>query len=118
MVFHLVHIHGGINLDGWRFKSGPSTIFDRGRAQFRALGGVLGRAWAFSPGGGLVMLLLTWVRQRVLWWPFHPVGFPIGANMLMNHIWFSVFIAWSVKKAILRFVGLLSIAPARLFSWG
>ena len=25
--------------------------------------------------------------------------------MLMNHIWFSVFIAWSVKKAILRFGG-------------
>ena len=51
------------------------------------------------------MLLLTWARQRLLWWPFHPVGFPIGANMLMNHIWFSVFIAWSIKKAILRFGG-------------
>ena len=104
MVFHLVHIHGGINLDGWRFKSGPLTIFDRAVRNLEP-SGVYWQGLGFFAGGGVVMLLLTWVRQRVLWWPFHPVGFPIGANMLMNHIWFSVFIAWSVKKAILRFGG-------------
>ena len=31
MVFHLAYKYGGINLDGWRFRGGPSTIYDAAR---------------------------------------------------------------------------------------
>ena len=33
MVFHLAYKYGGINLDGWRFHGGPSTIYDAARAR-------------------------------------------------------------------------------------
>ncbi|MFP6645579.1 MAG: DUF6784 domain-containing protein [Candidatus Latescibacterota bacterium] len=33
------------------------------------------------------------------------MGFPIGGNLLMNRVWFSVFLAWLLKKLILRYGG-------------
>ena len=39
------------------------------------------------------------------WWPIHPIGFPIGANAMMNTVWFSVFLAWLIKRIVLRFGG-------------
>lgn len=101
MVFHLVYLYGGINLDVWRFKSGPQTIFNMAARTLEPTG-IYWPGLGFFVGGGAVMLALTWARQRLLWWPLHPLGFPIGANMLMNPIWFSVFIAWTIKTVVLE----------------
>jgi len=117
MVFHLVYHYGGINLDAWRFKSGPMTIFDMAAHNLKPTG-VNWPGLGFFFGGGMVMLLLTWMRQRLLWWPFHPIGFPIGANMLMNHIWFSVFIAWGVKVVVLRYGGAAFYRSSQTFFLG
>jgi len=51
------------------------------------------------------MVMLSWARQQLLWWPLHPIGFPIAANMMMNKAWFCVLVAWLCKKTILRFGG-------------
>ena len=51
------------------------------------------------------MALLMFLRQRFVWWPLHPLGFPIGANHMMNTVWFNVFLAWSIKSLILRYGG-------------
>ena len=104
MVLHMAHRHGGINLVGWFFKGGPSTVYNY------AVRGLepAGVAWdglAFCAGGGAVMLLLMWARHHVLWWPLHPLGFAVAANHLMDKIWFSIFIAWGVKRLVLRFGG-------------
>ena len=55
MVLHMAHRHGGINLVGWFFKGGPSTVYNY------AVRGLepAGVAWdglAFCAGGGAVML--------------------------------------------------------------
>ena len=51
------------------------------------------------------MALMMWARQYLAWWPLHPIGFPIGANPIMTHVWFSVFLAWAAKVVILRYGG-------------
>ena len=51
------------------------------------------------------MALLLWARQRVAWWPLHPIGFPIAATGMLHGVWFSVFLAWSVKTLILKYGG-------------
>ena len=117
MVFHLVHIHGGINLDAWRFKLGPATIYDMTVRTLKPTE-IYWPGWSFFLGGGIVMLALTWARQRLLWWPVHPIGFPVGSNMLMTHIWFSVFIAWAVKKSVLRFGGAALYRSSQTFFLG
>ena len=107
MVFHLAYKYGGINLDAWRFRGGPATIYDMARRTLEPAGA----DWlglSFFAGGAAVMVLLTWARQYLLWWPLHPLGFAIGANFMMNKAWFCVLTAWSIKKLVMRFGG-----PAR-----
>ncbi len=117
MVFHLAYKYGGINLDSWRFHGGPSTIYN---AAQRALEPV-GADWlglAFFAGGAAVMALLTWARHHVLWWPFHPIGFPIGANFMLDKIWACVLLAWALKKLILRFGGAAHYRTSQHFFMG
>ena len=35
----------------------------------------------------------------------YPIGFPLGANTMMDRVWFSVFLAWVIKRAVLKFGG-------------
>ena len=117
MVFHLAYKYGGINLDGWRFHGGPSTIYN---AAQRALEPA-GADWlglTFFAGGAVVMGLLTWARHHVLWWPFHPIGFPIGANFMLDKIWSCVLLAWALKKLILRFGGAAHYRTSQHFFMG
>ena len=64
------------------------------------------------------MALMMFARQRFAWWPVHPIGFPIGANSMMNHVWFSVFLAWLIKKAILRYGGAALYKRSQAFFLG
>ncbi|MCY4606175.1 MAG: hypothetical protein OXE49_18230, partial [Gemmatimonadetes bacterium] len=117
MVFHLAYKYGGINLDGWRFHGGPSTIYN---AAQRALEPA-GADWlglTFFAGGAVVMGLLAWARHHVLWWPFHPIGFPIGANFMLDKIWACVLLAWALKKLILRFGGAAHYRTSQHFFMG
>ena len=59
----------------------------------------------FLLGGGGAMALLMLARQRLSWWPLHPVGFPVAATNLMNAVVTSVFLAWAAKVLVLRFGG-------------
>ena len=34
--------------------------------------------WIHTFVGGGIMALLMWARLRLLWWPLHPIGYPIG----------------------------------------
>ena len=64
------------------------------------------------------MLALTWLRQRFLWWPLHPIGFPIMANWIVDWMWFSVFLAWLIKVTMLRYGGAQLFNRSRIFFLG
>ena len=117
MVLHMAYKYGGINLDAWRFKGGPETIFNNAARNLEPLG-VDWPGITFMIGGAVVMLLLTWARQYILWWPLHPIGFPIGANFMMNKAWLSVMIAWGLKKLILRYGGAARYQSSQYFFLG
>lgn len=51
------------------------------------------------------MALLYLARQRLPWWPLHPIGFPIAAVDLMYYTVTSVFVAWLIKVIVLRYGG-------------
>jgi hypothetical protein len=104
MIFHMSYLHGGINLGPWFFNGLPTVAYDAAVRNIEPAGPYW-PGWAFFGGGGVVMAVMMWGRQRLPWFPFHPIGFPIGANLLMNRVWFSVFLAWVLKKLILRYGG-------------
>ena len=68
--------------------------------------------------GGAVMLLLTWLRQRFLWWPLHPIGFPIMTSWIVDWMWFSVFFAWLIKVVVLKYGGAPLFSRTRNFFLG
>ncbi len=116
-VFHLAHTHGGVSVDNWFFKGAPSVVFDTAARNLEPTG-VHWSGMGFLFGGGLLMALMMWVRHRVPWWPVHPIGFPIGANFMMERVWGSVFIAWVVKVLVLRFAGAAAYRSSQFFFLG
>jgi hypothetical protein len=51
------------------------------------------------------MVLLMLARHHFLWWPLHPIGYPIGAVWLMDQLWFSIFLAWLIKLVAMKYGG-------------
>ena len=105
MIFNMAYQHGGINLNSWFFKSAPAVAYNFAQRHVDSTVGIYWPGWGFFAGGGVTMFLLTVARQRFLWWPIHPIGFPIGGNYLMEKVWFSVFLAWFLKIILMRYGG-------------
>lgn len=55
--------------------------------------------------GFLITALLFVMRNRFVWWPFHPIGFAIANTSTMSAIWLPMFIAWLLKSLILKYGG-------------
>lgn len=53
--------------------------------------------------GATIMLLLELLHYKFLWWPFHPLGFPISS--VFGGMWFSVFVAYLFKNVVLKYGG-------------
>ena len=64
------------------------------------------------------MALLMWARHQLLWWPLHPIGYPIGAVWLMDQLWFSIALAWLLKLVAMKYGGPSLFRPARPFFLG
>ena len=68
---------------------------------------------AMAVGGGFTLLLFS-LRQRFVWFPFHPVGYIMMQTYPMKVLWFSTFIGWALKAVIMRYggpKGLLTLLP-------
>jgi hypothetical protein len=59
---------------------------------------------AMTAGAGFTLLLFQ-LRQRLVWFPFHPVGFIMMQTYPMSVLWFSIFIGWVLKSVIMRYGG-------------
>ena len=71
-------------------------------------------SWGFAAIGATVQLLLTIAYQRFIWWPIHPLIFPVGAIWCTHQLMPAIFVAWAVKAAVLHYGGVKlyrSIAP-------
>lgn len=53
--------------------------------------------------GAIVMFIFGVMHYRFLWWPFHPLGFPISSAF--GSMWFSVFLALIIKSVVLKYGG-------------
>ena len=62
------------------------------------------------------MGLLLLARRYWVWWPLHPIGFPISAAF--HWMAFNAFLAWLVKGPILRYGGVRAYRQVRPFFLG
>ena len=116
-VMHLAYRDGGINTSGWFFNNMPKIIYQTA-VRGMETEGMYWPGMVFVAIGGAGMLALTWLRQRFLWWPLHPIGFPIMTSWIVDWMWFSVFLAWAIKVTILKYGGAPLFARSRYFFLG
>jgi len=105
----IVYTHSGMACNPW-------FITGAGPGGFRLLANFLQtprepsltNAVAMAAGGGFT-LLLFYLRQHFMWFPFHPVGFIMMQTYPMKVLWFSIFIGWAIKAVIARYGGVKTL---------
>ncbi len=57
--------------------------------------------------GASITAVLHVMRQRFLWWPFHPLAYAaiMGPQFMGDRYGFSIFIGWLVRRLVHRFGG-------------
>ncbi|MFH1567946.1 MAG: DUF6785 family protein [Gemmatimonadota bacterium] len=101
----LAYTYGGINLNNWYFVGLPQWPFDYMVSVYNAPEPFLPRL-LYTAFGGAFMGVLLLLRHRFIWWPLHPIGFPIANTYtIVSYGWFSIFLAWLLKATILRYGG-------------
>ena len=103
LILYLAYHYGGINLDQWLFNNLPRYPYEfMARNIYDPTGPNLS-GWIHTGVGAAVMAGLMLAQNRFLWWPFHPLGFPISC--VFDRMWFSVFVAWLIKGVVLKYGG-------------
>ncbi len=116
LVLSLGYRHGGVNLGGYFFTAMNTYNYAAAERALSATRSLLG--YGFFAGGATVMGLLIWARQRLPWWPLHPVAYPISATNIMGYVAFSAFVAWALKLILLRLGGPSLYRRGRTFFLG
>ena len=75
-------------------------------------------SWIHAGIGALIMLGLSAARWYYVWWPLHPLGYPIGPIWIMDHLWFNMFLAWAIKVVVLKYGGVKLYRMTRPFFLG
>lgn len=61
--------------------------------------------FTMATGGGVVLFLFFMMRMFVKW-PFHPLGYIIGATAIMRALWFCTLLGWFIKVVTVRVFGI------------
>ena len=115
---HVAYAHGGANANRWFFEQGPTLPFRYVESVLKTPTGASRAGWLFRGIGAGVMALLVFMHHRFVWWPLHPLGFPVASLWLTDQLWFSVFLAWAVKVLVLRYGGAELYHRTRFFFLG
>ena len=115
---NVAYAHGGANANDWLFHAGPTLPFHYVTRLIKTPEGPSVSGLLFGGIGAAVMALLMLLNQRFVWWPLHPLGFPIASLWLTDQLWFSIFIAWAVKAMVLRYGGADLYKRTRFFFLG
>ncbi|MFC1715256.1 DUF6785 family protein [Candidatus Poribacteria bacterium] len=106
VLLKLAYSNGGLNCNDWFFGGGAKAPFNFFVSKILNPSEPNWLGWYIKAGGALGMLFLMFMRARFLWWPFHPIGFAIGPVWIMDHIWFTIFLAWLIKTIVVKYGGL------------
>jgi len=63
---------------------------------------------SYMTGGFILVIILTALRMRFVWWPFHPAGYALATSYAMDYFWFAFFVSWLIKFILIKQGGLKS----------
>ncbi len=115
VVMELGYSYGALNL---KIPGGQHGFYDYAAGLIRTPSEPHLWGWINTGIGAGVMLLLMLARWYYVWWPLHPLGYPIGPTGIMDHLWFDMFLAWLIKVSVLRYGGVALYRKTRPFFMG
>ncbi|MFC1715279.1 DUF6785 family protein [Candidatus Poribacteria bacterium] len=69
--------------------------------------------------GSSFVVLLSILRTRFVWWPIHPVAYPLSSpGWGSDYTWSSIFISWLAKFLVLKYGGHRAHSKAAYFFAG
>ncbi len=71
-----------------------------------------------SAAGLGIVLGLSALRTRFVWWPLHPIGYAVSGMDGVAYYWFPIFLSWAIKTLILRYGGTKMYRQALPFFFG
>ena len=104
LTLYLAYEHGAINLSNFYFNNVAQYPYNFMSKNVQTPEGPSPGMWSHTWVGAGIMGALMWLQYRFVWWPFHPLGFPISC--VFGSMWFSVFVAWAIKGTVLKYGGL------------
>jgi len=104
LTLYLAYEHGAINLSSFYFNNVAQYPYSFMSKNIQSPQGPSPGMWLHTGFGAMIMGALMWLQYRLVWWPFHPLGFPISC--VFGKMWFSVFVAWVLKGSVLKYGGL------------
>ena len=116
MLLRLAYNYGAINLRPPNFIWLPNYVFDYTAARIANPTESYWLGWFHTGVGSTVMALLLLARRLWVWWPLHPIGFPISSTF--HWMAFNAFLAWLIKGPILRYGGVRTYRRVRPFFLG
>ena len=102
LVLDLAYEHGGLNTS-WYFRGQTLQPWEDAAARLGTMTEPNWSYWGHAGLGAVVMGLLMVARHRFVWWPFHPIAFPI--SVAANKMFLSILLAWAIKSAALKYGG-------------
>ena len=100
---YLGYTYGAINMSNRHFVWLAQFWYDFAAVRIAVPIDPSWAGWLHTIVGALVMGLLM-VAQRVwLWWPLHPIGYPISS--VFGWMAFNAFLAWLFKGTVLKYGG-------------
>ncbi len=98
---------GASNWNTWLFRGFGLNTYNQVLGQIQSSGQAV--EWArftYFGIGAVLMVLLTAMHYRFLWWPMHPIGLAVVSSFTLYAVYLGFFIAWGVKHSLLRWGGL------------
>ncbi|MCZ6632857.1 MAG: hypothetical protein O7G87_05585, partial [bacterium] len=108
-LFHGYHGVGAYNFGGSSFRGAGGGAVESWQLVAGRIQGTLGTDWdrvKFLGVGGVFTGFLLFLRYRFPVFSIHPIGFTIGASLILRSSASSIFLVWLTKAVLLKFGGL------------
>ncbi len=55
--------------------------------------------------GAMITIAMAWLKLRFLWWPLHPMAFPLALSSTLQYLPPAIFATWLLRALLLRYGG-------------
>ncbi len=117
-VLYTAYRYGAVTQSGWFMIASPQQPFQLLTTQLASPPAPRPSDLATAGVGATVMLALCVLRNHYVGFALHPLGYAMGPSWPLIQLWFSLFLGWLCKSAVLRWSGMKGYRAAYPFFLG